>query len=275
MHVPGAPYHVYEGVQPPTGPFRSDYVEILAVISGSGRRTFRRPDGSLGVDTLAAGQILLFRPTDVHEIAADGSEELAVCSVAFPFPAWERFLAAADIDARRFTTLRPPAITYDLTDPEALAPFRLARERFWSSPTAIDLLAFLVAVVPRFVATSAEDSSQGVPEWLWAAVLAMNEEPNLREGVPRLAEIAHVSPAHLWRSTRRYFGFTPGELVLDIRLNRAAILLNSTDDEITTVAWKSGFSSPSYFSKAFRRRHGVTPREYRATSRDGFSPAGS
>jgi len=53
-----------------------------------------------------------------------------------------------------------------------------------------------------------------------------------------------------------------GDLIRDIRLNKAAHLLRTTDMNITEVIYDVGFGSNSHFSKAFKARFGMTPTEY-------------
>ena len=49
----------------------------------------------------------------------------------------------------------------------------------------------------------------------------------------------------------------------NIRLERAAMLLRDGEMNISEVAYSLGFSSPNYFSTAFKNKFGVSPKEYR------------
>ena len=64
---------------------------------------------------------------------------------------------------------------------------------------------------------------------------------------------------------------SPTAYVLHARLTKAAELLVSTALPVTDIAMETGFSSPSYFSKLFRERFGVSPSDYRA-ERAGEGP---
>ncbi|WP_158301968.1 AraC family transcriptional regulator [Paenibacillus mesophilus] len=50
---------------------------------------------------------------------------------------------------------------------------------------------------------------------------------------------------------------------LDIRLNHACDLIKFTDYSLQQVADLSGFNQYSYFHRAFRKKYGVSPREFR------------
>ena len=87
---------------------------------------------------------------------------------------------------------------------------------------------------------------------------------NLTEelSLPTLAERAGFSPAHFHSKFKTAVGKTLREFVEDERIRRAVELLTSTDKTLTEIAYESGFSSQSYFSYAFKRKMGKTPREY-------------
>src|SRR5215471_1184900 len=78
-----------------------------------------------------------------------------------------------------------------------------------------------------------------------------------------LARRAGLSPFHLQRVFSNEVGETPKQLTLRLRLSRAAVLLLTTSDSILDVALACGFQSHEVFTRAFRKRFGMTPRAYR------------
>jgi transcriptional regulator GlxA family with amidase domain len=52
-----------------------------------------------------------------------------------------------------------------------------------------------------------------------------------------------------------------------MRLHRAAGLLVTTHDSVQIIATRTGYKDPLYFSRTFRRVHGVSPSEYRRGNR--------
>jgi AraC-like DNA-binding protein len=91
----------------------------------------------------------------------------------------------------------------------------------------------------------------------------MARERNLALGVPRLTELACVSPAHLSRTFRAYFGTTPTEWVNARRLERAADLLRTTQDPIAAIALRCGFENLPYFYRRFTAHYKTTPLAHR------------
>ncbi len=78
----------------------------------------------------------------------------------------------------------------------------------------------------------------------------------------RIAESALVSQSVCLRCFHRMLGTTPIQYVKQARLDKAAQLLRSTSMTAKAVALACGFADVSYFTKAFREKMGVTPREY-------------
>lgn len=80
-----------------------------------------------------------------------------------------------------------------------------------------------------------------------------------------LAARARLSPSHYSAVFRRRFGFAPIDWLIRQRIQAACRLLDSTAEKIESVGAAVGFADPYYFSRAFRRVMGVSPREYRRT----------
>lgn len=78
-----------------------------------------------------------------------------------------------------------------------------------------------------------------------------------------LAEKAGLSPANFARLIKRILRITPGQLILQTRLNEASHLLQTTDRSIAGIAIDCGFCDHSAFSRAFHAATGMTPSRFR------------
>jgi AraC family transcriptional regulator len=90
----------------------------------------------------------------------------------------------------------------------------------------------------------------------------------------RLTEVARAvgsSPAYLTDTFRRFEGVTFHRYLTQLRLARALVELEHTEN-LSALAFETGFSSHSHFSAAFRRTFGVTPSQFRETTRSGQRP---
>lgn len=77
------------------------------------------------------------------------------------------------------------------------------------------------------------------------------------------AKMYHVTPTHFCKYFKRHTGSTFKEYLISLRLDYAMRLIKTTDKSITEICIESGFSSPSYFTKAFMKRFGEIPSQIR------------
>jgi len=73
-----------------------------------------------------------------------------------------------------------------------------------------------------------------------------------------------LSRTLLFKKIKSLTGMTPNMFVLSIKLKRAAqAIIANKDENITDIAYRCGFNTPSYFIKCFKKFYGVTPLVYR------------
>jgi AraC-like DNA-binding protein len=56
-------------------------------------------------------------------------------------------------------------------------------------------------------------------------------------------------------------GYSPSDLIKDVRLNKSLDLIKTTDMTITEIAFAVGFKDSGYFGKCFRKKFNQTPKE--------------
>jgi AraC-like DNA-binding protein len=78
-----------------------------------------------------------------------------------------------------------------------------------------------------------------------------------------LASIANCHPTHVIRCMKQKYGLTPAKAIQNTRLQRACVLLRTTEMNVGDIAEIVGFMTPTYFCKVFRKHYGVTPLHYR------------
>ena len=78
-----------------------------------------------------------------------------------------------------------------------------------------------------------------------------------------IAELFNYHPYYLSQMIRQQTGQSLHQYLIAYRIKMAKKKLITTNDPISTVAWKSGFQSPAYFIKQFKAHVGVTPNAYR------------
>lgn len=81
--------------------------------------------------------------------------------------------------------------------------------------------------------------------------------------VEKLAEQSAVGRTVFYNKVKGLTGLTPVEFLRQMRLKIAAQLLESSDYNISEIAYMTGFNDEKYFSRCFRSVYGKTPTEYR------------
>lgn len=77
-----------------------------------------------------------------------------------------------------------------------------------------------------------------------------------------VAKAMSLSPVYFHNAFKTATGKTLHSYIEEQRIKKAIHLLQTTDFTLTKIAYECGFSSQSYFSFAFKRRMGQTPRQY-------------
>ncbi|AFH61154.1 helix-turn-helix transcriptional regulator [Paenibacillus caseinilyticus] len=81
--------------------------------------------------------------------------------------------------------------------------------------------------------------------------------------ITELAEQTGFSAVYLRRTFAARYGCSPKEYLDQLRNEHAVRRLRFTDDSITDIARACGYSDVYQFSKAFKKRNGFSPTEYR------------
>ncbi|RUR27331.1 AraC family transcriptional regulator [Vreelandella andesensis] len=89
-------------------------------------------------------------------------------------------------------------------------------------------------------------------------------------GIEDLANHLGYSASQVRRQFRQCFNISPSAYREKRRLERAAVLLSLTSQNIAQIAIRCGYTNHSSFSRAFQRRYQLSPREYRHAVRSMY-----
>ena len=91
--------------------------------------------------------------------------------------------------------------------------------------------------------------------------IEMNLDRNIR--AQELADLIGYSVTYFTRRFRAETGFGISDYVKAARIERAKILLETSDSSVQEISDKLGFTTRNYFTRCFREVTGKTPMEYR------------
>jgi transcriptional regulator GlxA family with amidase domain len=98
---------------------------------------------------------------------------------------------------------------------------------------------------------------------LAAAIAAMEGNLDTPLAVNELADRAGLTRRQLHRLFRHHTHMSPREYYRDLRLRHARLMLMNTITPILEIAVATGFTTHSHFTKCYRQRFGVSPRDDR------------
>ena len=84
-----------------------------------------------------------------------------------------------------------------------------------------------------------------------------------------LASIVHLNASYLSRFFKENTGENLSSYITHCKMEKAAWLLENTDQKITDVMLQLGYQKSQHFAKIFRDQYGVSPKEYKRGIRVG------
>lgn len=119
-------------------------------------------------------------------------------------------------------------------------------------------LAFLMQIARQYTG----NVEKPVPENLADRILQYMSEHIGTVSLKNIANEFSYHPNYISSVIRKEFGKTFSEILLEQRMDRAAVLLKNTQLSVEEISLMLGYSNSSNFHKAFRNYFGCSPREY-------------
>ena len=121
----------------------------------------------------------------------------------------------------------------------------------------------IIGTMCGFYETSSTDMSHLARMQLKPALDWLVTHDGETVSLKELATLTKLSVTHFRRLFTSTFNESPAKYALRLRLNRARLALETTDDTIAAIAATAGFYDQSHFIKAFRNIYKLTPTAYR------------
>jgi AraC-like DNA-binding protein len=157
--------------------------------------------------------------------------------------------------------VNPDPASYD--NDKSLYTFSKSRKQL-QMPDIIEIQGIIYQLMSRFIQNNASRSPMASSKKRFSKLTNyIYQHLNSKITLHDLAGIACLSPDYLSKQFLEVMGVRPMEYVNRIRIERAQMLLFTTDLSIKQIADNVGFSSNSYFSTLFRKQTLCSPEEYR------------
>lgn len=236
---------------------RQGSTSVSLVLSGS---FTQRSDG--GSALLSAGSCLLVNAAQPFECAHRHGEGDRCLSFQFAPELFARLAYDAGAARPRFAHPRLPPL-------RTLAPLTARAMTALTRGDSFEEIAFEWAGAA--LALTAAPRREAVPAGadtgrITTVLRHLESRIAAPQSLTDLARVAGLSPYHFLRTFKAVTGITPHQWVLRARLRRAAHLLATTREPVTTIALGVGFADLSNFIRTFRAEFGMSPRRYRAAA---------
>ncbi len=243
-----------------------NFYEIFLVREGKVRHRFNGRE-----EILHYGDMRFIMPNDVHGYDnRDGDAPCTVLNIAFESALCYQVLdnISREFDVSDYTLSR----LVRLPGPQAqqiIDSLQRVQNDNFDCINGFKMSLYKVLLSELFLILLSDNFSenrQDVPRWLVQLQESILADDNFIYGIPRLVELSGKSQEHLTRTMKKYYGYTPSELINRLRLHKAANLLINTRQSVLEICGSLGFENVSYFNRLFKELNGVTPTQYRRSA---------
>jgi AraC-like DNA-binding protein len=128
----------------------------------------------------------------------------------------------------------------------------------WTPSVCVHLLSLIVLKISELAVPAGAVENRAFPTYQRIRRYVEAHYLELRT-VEEMAAACHVNVSYLCRLFQRYSRLTPYQLLLRLKMDRAAALLLESDAPVKEVSAVVGFSDPFHFSRSFKRLFGLAP----------------
>lgn len=223
---------------------------------------------------LRRGSLILLTPADFHELWPDPGETLTLYNVIFS----EEML---DDDLRHMLFQQSGGQSYAFGDKDtAMLEAEFQRIGAEVRDARIGHLRMIRGALDRIWIEVARTARSMGQDREMKKELASSLQPSVRNALlyvqhhfredltlAMAAEQARLAPNYFSECFRKAVGIPFQQYLQEKRLQFAKSLLHVSDLSVTDICYASGFNSLSHFERAFKRKNGSTPRQYRKALR--------
>lgn len=244
--------------------------ELIVIKKGEGRIAV-----DLTLYEVAAGEIVFVLPGQLHSIEQKGRAVMEYENILFRPELLEgdgadlcgsRFLQpvfAGMLDFSPHIHAGSPCFGEMASCIEQIDTF--CRERPFGYQLAVKGLLFqmMFSLVTNHRMDDSRAAQKRTLEKVKLALSFIHENYTRPISVEEIAAACHYSQSHFMKFFKECMGLGFVRYLNDYRLGVASQMLLATDEGITEISGRTGFDSPSYFNRVFKRKYGVSPRQFR------------
>jgi AraC-like DNA-binding protein len=181
--------------------------------------------------------------TDRHDLAAQSPGLWAVSA------------GLADIYKDDHELLEKGMMIYD-------ALYRWAKFHQHEKHTQHPVEHLLIEVFEKYL--KKKSANRKIPAWAKELKDILQDHVDTSITLKQLSKSLDINPAYLSREFSKYFNdLSFGEYIRKLRIEKAIEYLNTSNHSLTKIAYLTGFSDQSHFTRIFKKHTGSNPSAYR------------
>lgn len=243
------------------GPFIRNHYLFHYVISGRGSLASTTADGETHHYELEAGQGFLICPGLVNTYSADGKQPWKYVWLEFDGLRASEFLGYAGLSASQ------PIYWPNTAEEDNPVQDIMLYIADHSEVSFIRLIGMLYLFLDALIRTSSTHrsikGSQLRDFYIHEAVTYMEQNYQRNLTVEEISDACRLNRNYFSKLFRDSMGCPPQEFLIRMRLAKATELLRAGGTPIGEIAAKCGYPNQLHFSRAFKKRYGISPREWR------------
>lgn len=259
-----------------------DFVELVYVVNGEGRHHFEGNEFEI-----RAGDVFIINPGEVHTYGFQPGQQIEIINCLFqPTLIRDTLLRELEIsqsmdyfyvhpfldETERFNhrlNLQGPQASSVLALLESMLLELNGRLPGYSTVIRVKMIELLI-LLSRYYSflQQPELTRKGGESQVKALRIKGYLERNFDQKISlaQLADTFNISVRQLNRLIKQHTGASVLDLLHQIRVERAKLLLVTTDDKVISVATAVGYEDPAFFSRLFTRLVGCSPGKYRESA---------
>lgn len=244
------------------GPFVRNHYLFHYIISGQGMLDSDGGEGAARRYDLNAGQGFLLTPGQINMYCADKREPWKYAWIEF-----DGLRAAEYLENAGLGTTQPIFVPSS-----AEAGARVESELLYIAThekvSSLDLIGHLYLFFDALIRASANrrevKTSQLRDFYVQEAIHYMDQNYRRDLTVEEIADVCKLNRSYFSKIFKDFVGCAPQEFLIRLRLSKAANMMKLTNYSIGEIAANCGYPNQLHFSRAFKKRYGISPREWRA-----------
>ena len=215
---------------------------------------------------ITAGHMVLYRPKEEQKYRYYGADQTEVYWVHFTGNDVTNILREYGISDSVQVVYTGTALEYKRIFMQMIRELQMCQENY--EQLLVLLLRQIFIRMQRQLSRRPKAGGGYLEMEIEAAVRHFQTHYNTALNIEEYAASRGISTSWFIRNFKEFTGFTPMQYIRTIRMSSAQSLLETTEYNVAEISDIVGYENPLYFSRIFKKQHGISPSEFRRQLRE-------